>query len=563
MGISGCSGVECTAIMRTETKMGLVAVSLMLLVGANAQHGGRFAQAPFLPISPVSVFSSGRISSGGFRNTGQATSSDPCRPSPCGPNTSCSVTRNGIAQCRCLDDFVPDGNTINGCKPQCSRDNDCPDDYRCQSTKCVRVCQPGACGVNADCEARNHRAICECPRGYQGQPESRCAKIPPPEPVQREPVFIDPCIPNPCGNNAECHARGERPVCTCPIGYEGDPLTNCRRGECIEANDCPGHQTCQKLRCINPCNIPNICGREAECQTRNHQPICSCGLRMVGDPFVACRRFDPQELCAPSPCGRNTNCKVRNDRAVCSCIDNYLGDPLTGCHPECVQDSECPSRMACENNRCVNPCIGACGEGALCDVIQGRARCSCPQFYQGNPQSRCYPECTAHDDCPSYQACFQLQCVDPCDGACGVGAECKVENHKPICFCPKGYTGHPFESCRPFTKEDLCRDNPCGHNADCTPGFDRDGNDRPVCTCPRGYIGNPIVSCQRGECESHNECRDSQACYAYTCQNPCYTDLGSVCGDDADCTVKNHQPVCSCPPGYDGNPLQSCRPRRG
>ena len=65
---------------------------------------------------------------------------------------------------------------------------------------------------------------------------------------------------------------------------------------------------------------------------------------------------------------------------------------------------------------------------------------------------RCYAECTAHDDCPSHQACYQLRCINPCEGACGTGADCKVEDHKPICSCPKGYTGHPFESCRPFTK---------------------------------------------------------------------------------------------------------------
>lgn len=65
---------------------------------------------------------------------------------------------------------------------------------------------------------------------------------------------------------------------------------------------------------------------------------------------------------------------------------------------------------------------------------------------------------------------------------------------------------------------DLCTPNPCGSNADCTPGKDRSGNDRPVCTCPRGYIGNPLVSCQIGECQDHNDCPGHQACYAYMCQ---------------------------------------------
>ena len=46
---------------------------------------------------------------------------DPCRPNPCGPNTQCETNNRGIALCKCLPDYVPDGNTINGCKFQCVR----------------------------------------------------------------------------------------------------------------------------------------------------------------------------------------------------------------------------------------------------------------------------------------------------------------------------------------------------------------------------------------------------------------------------------------------------------
>ncbi|XP_069969547.1 neurogenic locus notch homolog protein 4-like [Penaeus vannamei] len=524
-----------------------------------------------LPVAPIAVYpeTQGRVTTPLRQNSfadrpfvNRQTSQDPCRPSPCGPNTRCEVSPRGIALCRCLADFVPDGNTINGCKPQCTRDDECPDDYRCRSTKCVRVCVQGACGINAECDSRNHRAVCNCPSNYRGDPHIRCNREEPDVRVAPPAPPLDPCQPSPCGINADCTVRGDRPVCTCPIGYEGDPLSNCRRGECIEANDCPGHLTCQRLKCIDPCGV-GVCGQGSECTVRNHQPICSCPRGFVGDPFNRCRRFDPQELCSPSPCGRNTNCKVRNDRAVCSCIDNYIGNPLTGCEPECVRDTDCPNNMACRQNICVNPCRDACGEGAYCEVRNSRAVCSCPQYYQGDPYSRCYAECTAHDDCPNYQACYQLQCVNPCDGACGTGADCKVEDHKPICSCPRGYTGHPFEACRPFTSADLCNPNPCGSQADCTPGFDSSGNDRPVCTCPTGFIGNPLVSCQRGECQGHNECPNHQACYAYQCQNPCYYNGESVCGRNADCTVKNHQPVCSCPQGYDGNPLSDCTIGRG
>lgn len=489
-------------------------------------------------------------------------SSNPCSPNPCGPNTRCSLNNYGIALCRCIDGYVPDGNTINGCKPQCTSDGECPSEYRCRSQSCVRVCVQGACGVRAQCKAQNHRALCTCPDGYRGDPNVRCSME---RPLIRDPpadLYVDPCNPSPCGTNAECRTRGDRPVCSCPLGYEGDPLTNCRRGQCIENNDCPSHQVCQRLKCVNPCAY-DTCGTLAECTAKDHRPVCTCPRGYTGNPLSNCRIFDPQELCNPSPCGANTNCKVRNDRAVCSCYDNYVGNPLDGCRPECVSDGECPFNMACRNNICVNPCRDACGENAYCEVVNSRAVCKCPEYYQGDPHSRCFAECISHDACPSHRACIKLQCADPCEGACGTGALCKVEDHKPICSCPKDYTGHPFESCRPFTSADLCNPNPCGSGADCTPGYSRSGENRPVCTCPTGYIGDPLISCSKGECDSDSQCLSSQACYRYMCMDPCYTSVGSVCGENAACVVKNHKPVCSCPRGYDGDARESCFPSAG
>lgn len=59
----------------------------------------------------------------------------------------------------------------------------------------------------------------------------------------------DLCEPNPCGSNAHCEpgydrSGKERPVCTCPVGYTGNPLVNCIRGECVEDGNCPDSQAC-------------------------------------------------------------------------------------------------------------------------------------------------------------------------------------------------------------------------------------------------------------------------------------------------------------------------------
>ena len=56
-----------------------------------------------------------------FRNTvASAPGTNPCNPSPCGQYTTCSVSNAGIAMCRCIENYVPQGNTIEGCKPQCT-----------------------------------------------------------------------------------------------------------------------------------------------------------------------------------------------------------------------------------------------------------------------------------------------------------------------------------------------------------------------------------------------------------------------------------------------------------
>lgn len=57
-------------------------------------------------------------------------------------------------------------------------------------------------------------------------------------------------------------------------------------------------------------------------------------------------------------------------------------------------------------------------------------------------------------------------------------------------------------------------------------------------------------------CESDTECLDSEACYMGQCENLC--SFATVCAPNAKCHVIKHRPVCSCPPGYEGNPATKC-----
>jgi hypothetical protein len=97
---------------------------------------------------------------------------------------------------------------------------------------------------------------------------------------------------------------------------------------------------------------------------------------------------DPINPCQPSPCGPNSQCREVNNQAVCSCLPSYIGSP-PGCRPQCVQNSECLSNLACINMKCQNPCYGLCGVNAECSVRNHRGICQCKPNYTGDPFTQC------------------------------------------------------------------------------------------------------------------------------------------------------------------------------
>lgn len=68
-----------------------------------------------------------------------------------------------------------------------------------------------------------------------------------------------------------------------------------------------------------------------------------------------------------------------------------------------------------------------------------------PEFLGAPPN--CRPECTVNSECEITKSCVRQKCVDPCVGVCGQNAECRVVNHAPICSCRRGYQGDPFIRC--------------------------------------------------------------------------------------------------------------------
>lgn len=197
------------------------------------------------------------------------------------------------------------------------------------------------------------------------------------------------------------------------------------------------------------------------------------------------------------------------------------------------------------------------------------------------------------------EACVGNVCRRPCDvkNPCAPNAVCINRNHGSECSCIEGYHGNGFVACQPGNlatystaqvtvaitissnsfvvttpgsvcqyNEDCppeklcdrlnrvcinpCQEDSCGENADCFPR-----NHGIECRCRSGFSGNAYIECvQLHGCRSDSECSSHEACINGQCLSPCQ------CGPNALCDVRNHKPLCKCPPGYKGDGRLGCNP---
>lgn len=199
----------------------------------------------------------------------------PCQKNPCGINAVCRES-DRAGSCTCLEGYT--GDPHSHCRPECTMNNECPFNKICSNMKCVDPC-PGLCGHNARCDVIHHRAECSCIPGFRGNPYQGCTPVPE---VQLEPV--DPCQPSPCGPYSKCVNRNGAAICSCLVNYYGSP-PNCRP-ECVVDSECSFDKNCVNMKCRDPC--PGTCGINSRCQVVNHSPICSCDVGYTGDPFIRC-----------------------------------------------------------------------------------------------------------------------------------------------------------------------------------------------------------------------------------------------------------------------------------
>lgn len=257
---------------------------------------------------------------------------------------------------------------------------------------------------------------------------------------------------------------------------------------------------------------------------------------------------------------------------------------------ECKSDSDCPYDKACYNDKCLNPCTHGptqCGREAECLAQNHRANCVCPQGTQGNPLISCVRGvCQYNEDCRDDEACDRLNrvCRPVCDAdSCAPTARCEGHRHQPVCTCQPGTTGNPYVECAGYRDQPQCVtdsdcpsqlacvnarcENPCAKSDVCAPQqtctvIDTSPLRTVMCRCPVDMIIDSSGRCvpirqEQPGCRSDDECADSDKCISGTCILACRVEQ---CGINAQCLSKTHRAICTCAPGYEGNPHIECSP---
>ena len=221
----------------------------------------------------------------------------------------------------------------------------------------------------------------------------------------------------------------------------------------------------------------------------------------------------------------------------------------------CKSDSECPLTQTCINRECVDPCpLERCGTNALCTAKNHRAVCSCPPGYRPDPDPyiRCKQyECLTDPECPSTLACQNEKCVDPCK--CARNADCSARNHRGVCTCQPGFTGDPYGvACTPSKISSFLIFNKTRYR------FVHRSNQCYILTVPE-----PVV--EDLGCKMDRECPSKQACIITNnrgeCKNPCTT--FQPCVQNAECKVYDSLPLrtmtCTCIEGFTGKGDELCQ----
>ena len=180
--------------------------------------------------------------------------------------------------------------------------------------------------------------------------------------------------------------------------------------------------------------------------------------------------------------------------------------------------------------------------------------------------------CSTNDNCFESLTCYNKLCIDVCSpGLCGKNAKCITVHHRPICKCPPGTTGNPTIKCTGLATHIHIFEEPVvGHAQEIIDDIIDPSKTQPSTSLPpvtdhsTDYktetptvivpVLPPIVQFDIA-CQNNDDCDASNSCINQLCAKSCSL---SMCGANSDCFIHQHRPVCICPPGTSGDPLQKC-----
>ncbi|XP_026669631.1 neurogenic locus notch homolog protein 1-like, partial [Ceratina calcarata] len=288
----------------------------------------------------------------------------------CSSQDECScgeLCQLGKCRIKCdVNNYCPKGYICEGglCLIGCRTHSDCPSALSCISNRCEDPCSANGspCGTNALCRVSNHRAVCLCPEGFQGEPSQECYQLEchrdddceANKHCSEDGVCTNPCLQHGvCGFNAQCRVVNRKAQCSCPPGHYGNPKINCKKGgdECLR----------------------RPCGVNAKCRETLNGFECTCDPGCQGDPHQVC--ICGGELCKETRCGVNAACRIYKNQPQCYCPPNYpSGDPM----------------HACSGDKSLGDCrTNGCGKGAECIRDGAIFVCRCPPGTSGSPDVEC------------------------------------------------------------------------------------------------------------------------------------------------------------------------------
>lgn len=213
----------------------------------------------------------------------------------------------------------------------------------------------------------------------------------------------DPCKPNPCGDNTRCSSQVRdfgKPVisCSCLNGFDvpkgGDPFDGC-----VEAE-----KQVSRARPSSPV-------REDLTTTTTARPFSGLTTRAPSGVAVPNSRPSnavPKSIDTSLRAGQNTVEEAESRRQA-------------GKRPTFLL----PKR---------NEAKGVVRPSEIKDV-------DTPELFPD--------ECLVHEDCEGGFYCeLDKTCTDACSlDVCGEGSLCTAKLHRPVCSCPDGYEGNPYDKC--------------------------------------------------------------------------------------------------------------------